>query len=80
MKKKRWLPLMVLLALPVSALPQAFTEHIIKDDFDGAYSVYATDVDSDGDVDVLGAAENDGITWWENVTCRVYLPLLMSNY
>jgi len=29
--------------------------------------VYATDVDGDGDVDVLGAAAvADDITWWEN--------------
>ena len=33
-----------------------FTEHTIDDDFDGAYDVYATDLDSDGDVDILGAA------------------------
>ena len=41
---------------------------------DGARSVYATDVDGDGDIDVLGAAgdygidgpENGSITWWEN--------------
>ena len=31
------------------------TEHTIAGNFDGAYSVYATDVDGDGDVDVLGA-------------------------
>ena len=29
--------------------------------------VYATDVDNDGDVDVLGAASGaDDIAWWEN--------------
>jgi len=44
-----------------------FTEHTIADNFYGAYSMYATDVDGDEDVDVLGAAylAND-ITWWEN--------------
>ena len=46
---------------------QSFTEHIIDDDFSGASSVYATDVDGDGDVDVLGAARgSDEITWWKN--------------
>ena len=41
---------------------------------DGARSVYAADVDGDGDLDVLGAAgdfgidgsANGSITWWEN--------------
>ena len=35
------------------------TEHTITGAFDGAVSVYATDVDSDGDVDVLGAATTE---------------------
>jgi len=43
-----------------------FTGHTIDGDFNGAWSVYATDVDGDGDVDVLGAAwVADDITWWE---------------
>ena len=45
----------------------SWTEHVIDGDFDGATSVYAADVDGDGDVDVIGASANDaGITWWEN--------------
>ena len=44
-----------------------WTEHIVDDSFWGAYSVYAADVDGDGDTDVLGAAYyDDEITWWEN--------------
>ena len=43
-----------------------FTEHNIADDFDGATSVYAIDIDRDGDMDVLGAAVVGYITWWEN--------------
>ena len=47
----------------------AWTEHTIDAAFDGAFSVYAMDVDGDGDMDVLGAANNDDdITWWENKT------------
>ncbi|NQU06814.1 MAG: VCBS repeat-containing protein, partial [Calditrichaeota bacterium] len=43
-----------------------FTEHLVDGNFDYASSVYATDVDGDGDMDVLGAArEADDITWWE---------------
>ena len=35
--------------------------------FDGAYDVRAADVDGDGDMDVLGAANvADDVTWWEN--------------
>ncbi|MCK5037363.1 MAG: T9SS type A sorting domain-containing protein [Candidatus Sabulitectum sp.] len=42
-----------------------WTEHLVDGDFDGAYSVYAADVDGDGNIDVLGAADNaDMITWW----------------
>ena len=42
-------------------------EHTVNRNFDGAHSVYAADVDGDGDMDVLGAAYNaNDITWWEN--------------
>jgi FG-GAP-like repeat len=45
----------------------AWTEHTVDGEFAGAQSVYATDMDGDGDPDVLGAARTDGdITWWEN--------------
>ncbi len=44
----------------------SWTEHTVDGEFDGAYSVYAADVDGDGDMDVLGAAfDDDAITWWE---------------
>ncbi len=46
----------------------SWTKHILDDDFDGASSVYATDLDGDGDVDVLGAAyDADDLAWWENL-------------
>jgi hypothetical protein len=42
-------------------------KHTIADNFDGAHSVYAIDLDSDLDIDVMGAAyDADDITWWEN--------------
>jgi len=45
----------------------AFTEHVITTDADGAWSVYAADVDGDGDVDVLSASrDDDKIAWYEN--------------
>ena len=42
-------------------------QHIITSRADGAMSVYAVDVDGDGDVDVLSASAWDGnIAWYEN--------------
>ena len=42
-----------------------FTENIISTNADGAYSVYATDVDGDGDMDVLYASYvDDKIAWY----------------
>ena len=44
-----------------------WTEHTIDASFDGAVSVYAADVDGDGDTDILGTGNiDDDITWWEN--------------
>ena len=46
---------------------QRFTENIISVNADGANSVYALDLDGDGDQDVLSASENDDkIAWYEN--------------
>ena len=42
-------------------------QQTITTDADGATSVFAADVDGDGDMDVLSASENDGkIAWYEN--------------
>ena len=47
----------------------AWTERNVTGAFNGAWSVYAADVDGDGDLDVLGAAlDADDIIWWENTT------------
>ena len=49
------------------ASPPAFTRHEIATDADGARSVYAADLDSDGDMDVLSASsDDDTIAWYEN--------------
>ena len=45
----------------------SWTEYLVDGSFDGARSVYATDMDRDGDIDILGAGEdNDDISWWIN--------------
>ncbi|MCP4664934.1 MAG: DUF11 domain-containing protein, partial [Deltaproteobacteria bacterium] len=53
----------------------AWTEHAVAGGFTGAYAVIAADVDSDGDLDVAGAAQNiDTIAWWENRGGQFALP------
>lgn len=44
------------------------TEQIITQNADGAYAVYAQDIDGDGDIDVLSASSvDDKIAWYENL-------------
>lgn len=43
-----------------------WSERAASANFRLAQSVYAADVDRDGDIDILGAAYDDGIAWWEN--------------
>ena len=43
------------------------TGFTITDAADGARSVYAVDIDGDGDIDVLSASQSDDkIAWYEN--------------
>ena len=47
--------------------PIQWEKHIIDENFDGAISIYTCDVDEDGDIDVLGAAEFSGnVALWLN--------------
>jgi hypothetical protein len=44
-----------------------FDKYVISDEADGAYTVFATDLDGDGDIDVIGANKDGGeIPWYEN--------------
>ncbi len=44
-----------------------FTKHIIADDVIGASWIRATDMDLDGDLDIIATAyEADELAWWEN--------------
>jgi FG-GAP-like repeat/Secretion system C-terminal sorting domain len=63
----RNLIIIVGLLLPMMAAADEWTRHFVRDEFDGTKDVYATDMDGDGDIDVLGCAYYDGeIVWWEN--------------
>ncbi len=44
----------------------SWTEHLVDGDFIGPMSVYANDIDGDGDADILGAAlGTENIAWWK---------------
>ena len=46
---------------------ESFTPHVITDSADRAWSVFAADMDGDGDMDVLSASlGDDTIAWYEN--------------
>ena len=54
---------------------ESITKRTIDANFDGAESVYAADIDGDGDIDILGAGgEDDDITWWENTATFSFDP------
>ena len=51
----------------VGGTPVQWIEHTITNSFSGATGIDVKDVDSDGDLDVLGAAQfANSIRWWEN--------------
>ncbi len=60
-------------ALPTMGVDVPFTEHVISTTALGPHSVYATDVDGDGDTDVLSASVDDNKIAW--MRTRVRWPL-----
>ena len=63
-----------------SASPGSFgAQQVITTSADGAFSVYATDLDGDGDADVLSASIfDDKIAWYENQ--GITFPTLLGLY
>ena len=54
-------------ALPAQGLDVTFTEHVISTTADSTFFVFATDVNGDGDTDVLSASfSDDKIAWYES--------------
>jgi hypothetical protein len=50
-------------------------QEVISTAADGAFSVYATDLDGDGDADVLSASlGDDKIAWYENLGAGAFGP------
>ena len=46
--------------------PSFTNNYLTDDDFLKSNSVYAADMDNDGDMDILGAGSSNDIIWWEN--------------
>ncbi|KAH8050218.1 hypothetical protein JL720_15409 [Aureococcus anophagefferens] len=58
----------------------AFSERQVTNSADGAYSVFAIDVDGDGDVDALSAsAGDDTVAWYENDGSQSFTERIISN-
>jgi len=59
---------------------QNFTSHIITENADGASSVFALDIDWDGDIDILSSSYNDNkISWYENNGSQTFIEHIISN-
>ncbi len=62
--------LIIVLSMTTNTFSQVgFTPHTITTNLDGAGSVFAIDVDGDGDIDILSSSWfDDKIAWYENLS------------
>lgn len=62
---------------------QNFVTHVITDEFPGAHTISASDLDNDGDIDLMGAAftlEKTGkLSWFENDGKQNFKEHVLSN-
>ena len=67
MKTKLLLLLTCIFCVSIYGQEIGWENHIISDNVDGAHSVFAADIDGDGDMDVISASSvDDKINWYEN--------------
>ena len=67
MKTKLLLLLTCIFCVSIYGQEIGWENHIISDNVDGAHSVFAADIDGDGDMDVISASTvDDKINWYEN--------------
>jgi hypothetical protein len=60
--------------------PEVFTKHVISSLLDQSPFVEATDIDLDGDLDMIGSDEETGeVYWWENNGSQVFTQHLIDN-
>ncbi|MDP8208161.1 MAG: FG-GAP-like repeat-containing protein [Candidatus Electryonea clarkiae] len=70
----------VLMWVQVSSAQIEFTEHNLADNFDGPWSVTAADINSDGEIDILGASYfADDIKWWKNDGLQGFVEHTVDN-
>lgn len=65
------------------AISLSVIQHSVQRNIEGIHTICSTDIDRDGDADILGAAHrSDQIAWWENVdgTGRKWKKHLIDSY
>jgi len=67
MKKTVIIYLLSLLIISIYTQEIDFSEHIVADNYLSSWSIFAIDMDNDGDNDILSSSKfSNKVTWWEN--------------